>query len=211
MGPGRQRGFSLIIVFLLIMVMVGLAAAVMTTTQGDLQVAGTDREGAIAFYAAEAGVAYAKDWLSAQSVPTGNNAFSAVLASGAVQICAPAVGPPPGSTPGTQPQVANVPVVYLKDAANNPITWYRFCVHNNVDDPNYINLSGNGDTVDSDGKVTIESYGTGPNNTLARVAATVAVSTAQVGVSDYSQQGGGGTKQGRGDTTAINTGTVVRY
>jgi hypothetical protein len=204
----HQRGFSLVIVFLLIMVMVGLAAAVMTTTQGDLKVAGTDREGALAFYAAEAGVAYAKDWLSQQNVPTGNTAFSGILGAGGVQLCLPSGI---AGTPGLLPQVGQTAVVYHKDQAANPITWYRWCLHNNVDDANYLNGLLTADTTDSDGKITIESYGTGPNNTLAHVAVTVSVSVSSIAVGDYGQQGGGGTKQARGDSTPINTGTQVRF
>lgn len=206
--PLPQRGFSLVIVFLLIIVMVGLAAAVMTTTQGDLKVAGNDREGALAFYAAEAGVAYAKDWLSQQNVPTGTTAFSTILGSGAVQLCTPVAG---GLTPGTQPQAGQVAVVYHKDAANNPLSWYRWCLHNNVDDANYINALAGADSTDSDGKITVESYGTGPNGTQSHVAVTVAVSASSVGLGDYGQAAGGGTKQARGDATAINSGTMVRY
>src|SRR5438309_12082714 len=65
----RQRGFSLIVVFLLILIMVGIASAVMMSTQGDLQVAGHDREAATALYAAEAGITYAQWWLYRYPVP----------------------------------------------------------------------------------------------------------------------------------------------
>ena len=54
------------------------------TTQTDLQVAGQDREAATAFYAAEAGVAFAKDWLATQNLAQGAGAFSAILQSGAI-------------------------------------------------------------------------------------------------------------------------------
>jgi hypothetical protein len=207
-ASGHQRGFSLVIVFLLIMVMVGLAAAVMTTTQGDLKVAGNDREGALSFYAAEAGVAFAKDWLAQQNVPTGNSAFSGILGAGGVQLCAPSSVP---GTPGLLPQGGQAAVAYHKDQGGNTITWYRWCLHNNVDDPNYLNALATADTTDSDGKVTVESYGSGPNNTQAHVAVTVAVSFSSVAVGDYGQQGGGGTKQARGDSTPINAGTQVRF
>ena len=65
-----QRGFSLIIVFLIIVVMSAVAGTVMVSTQGDLQVSAHDRESALAFYAAEAANAYGQQWLNRNVPPT---------------------------------------------------------------------------------------------------------------------------------------------
>src|SRR4051794_9983901 len=76
----RQRGFSLIVVFVIIIVMVGVASAVMITTQGDLQVAGSDREQMSALYAAEAGVSWAQ-WVLIRYPQPSTGPWTPLLAS----------------------------------------------------------------------------------------------------------------------------------
>lgn len=181
-GSRRQRGFSLIIVFILVIAMVGIAAALMVSTQGDLQVAGQDRESATAFYAAEAGIAFAKDWLTSANMGQGNATWSTLLASGVPQLCV--VGN--GQTPGTVPQTAQVPYDLIRPAS------YRFCFHNNVDDPNYTLNPPTGDTVDGDGVLAIESYGYGPNGSVGHVTVNVAVTAGAAATNCYAGSGGGG-------------------
>ena len=92
----RQRGFALVIVFLILALMVGAAAALLLTTRTELAVATTERETASSFYAAEAAVAYGKDWLISRVTGQGAGAWTAVLLSKDVQLCAPGAGSSPG-------------------------------------------------------------------------------------------------------------------
>lgn len=222
---GRQRGFSLIVVFLLIIVMVGVSSAVMLSAQGDLQVSGHDREGAAALYAAEAGVAWAQWFLSRYANP--GQKWDTVIHSPdpAVQAayCAapggnlgaphpwtalpPAVAPAAASTPGQQAAPLPGTAVLYDDVRG---VTYQWCIHNNALDPNYgmgaIPLAS-ADTSDGDNIVTIESYGWYGRGTLAAASAsahlTVDVanfnSTTNI-AADYQQSGGNATKQARGET-----------
>ncbi len=202
----RQRGFSLIIVFLLIVVMVGLAAALLVSTQGDLQVAGQDREAANAFYGAEAGVAFAKDWLSQQAIGQGTTAWSGVLGSGAPQLCAS--GGVVGFKPNTQPGGGQPAVVY--DAARQ--TSYRWCVHNNATDVNFFQAPQNGDTVDGDGVIAIESYGYSAEGTQSRLYVEVRAPTATLPqAGDYFQGGGSETKQSVNEKTTVDQTQKVTF
>lgn len=209
----RQRGFSLIVVFLLIVVMVGLAAAVLVSTQGDLQVAGQDREAANAFYAAEAGIAFAKDWLAQQPVGTGKNAWSTVLGSGAQQLCVG--GGVAGLKPPTQPGAAQAAVAY--DPART--SSYRFCVHNNATDPNYFGTCANPlqgaqtpDGTDCDGTIAVESFGFSADGTASRLYVEIKapVDVAQQ-AGDYFQGGGGPLKQAVGEKTNIDQTQKVTF
>src|SRR5437773_10139221 len=60
----RQRGFSLMVVFLLVMVMVALAGTVALSTQADLSTAGQGREARTTFYAAEYALAEGQAWMA---------------------------------------------------------------------------------------------------------------------------------------------------
>jgi hypothetical protein len=64
MPVARQRGFSLMVVFLLVTVMVALAGTVALSTQADLSTAGQGRESRTAFYAAEYALAEGQAWLA---------------------------------------------------------------------------------------------------------------------------------------------------
>ena len=142
----RQRGFTLIVIFLLVILMVGMAATVLMSSQTDLQIAGQDRESTIAFYAAETGIAYGKDWLSANSHGApGPSAWNAILNSNVAQLC----GPNPNLyQPGVVPQTLRQPYDF-----NAPQQiFYNFCIHNNPLDPSW--AGGFGSKVDGDGVIT---------------------------------------------------------
>jgi len=196
----RQRGFSLIVVFLLIVVMVGVAAALLVTTQGDLQVAGQDREAANAFYGAEAGIAFAKDWLAQQPIL---GSWNSVLQSGAVQLCTPTGG----AKPGTLPQAGQAAVVY--DAQRG--TTYRWCVHNNAGDPNYVGNPPTGDTTDSDGAIAIESYGYSAEGTASHLYVEVRVNIGAQSGGDYFMAGNGETHQAQGEKGTYDTTQKVTF
>ncbi len=160
----RQRGFTLIIVFLLVVLMVGVAAVVMLSSQTDLRIAGQDREATIAFYAAESGVAYAKDWLNSQAPQPGptawTNLFSLNPRCGLASCICTGFGL---NTPGITPAPVNK--VFLD--VNIPSS-FNFCIHNNALDPNF--ATGNlGNTTDADGIIAVEAYGYGPNGQVSHI------------------------------------------
>lgn len=66
-----QRGFSLIVIFLLLALMAAAATAVLLASRTDTRVSGRQRETTLAFFSAEAGIAYGKAFLTAQWHPTG--------------------------------------------------------------------------------------------------------------------------------------------
>ncbi len=205
-----DRGFSLLVVFVLMIAMIGIAGMVATTAQQDLNISGQEREAKVAFYAAEYGVAQAKDYLltAGFSQTTG---WQPLLASGAVQLCNP-VG---GAQPGTQPK-STFPRKTFYTAGANTIE-YNWCVHNNREDPGYMFPPGgtpNGDTTDNEPAhmLTIEAYGYGPNGATHRVSATVGgMTTVAGGGGCYSQEGGcGGHTGSTGSTeTGVSINTAV--
>ncbi len=201
--PGRQRGFSLIVVFLLVIVMVGLAAALMVSTQGDLQVAGQDREAQSAFYAAEAAIAFGKDWLTTANIGSGQTAWTTLLSSGSEMLCVP-VG---GARPGTAcDQTKNPPVAY----GDTKTLTYQFCFHNNADDQRYFDAVPTGDTADFDGDLVIEGYGYFGSST-AHVAVQIEVHPGGTAVGGYTSDLGGSLKQGSGSVSSIDaTKSAVR-
>lgn len=196
----RGSGFSLIIVFLLIILMLGVGGLVLLSTRSDLQVAGHDREAATAFYAAEAGVAVAKEWLLPRATGTGAGAWNAVLTSAAPQLCTGGNG----SSPGTQPAVTNPAVNY--DAARNAT--YQFCVHNNVLDSNYFATPPSGDVADADAVITVESYGTGANGARTHLTVDLKIAgAAGSGVQEYFQAGGDSRKMATGEAGQVASGS----
>ncbi|MSP61114.1 MAG: hypothetical protein EXR72_12365 [Myxococcales bacterium] len=158
----RQRGFSLIVVFLLITLMVGVAAMVMLSSQSDLQIAGQDRESMTAFHAAEAGVAFAKDWLASKAPTPGPTAFSVLLKSAAPELCQTGANV---YLPGVKP---NRPAQAYDTARGSS---FQFCIHNNPLDPAY--PGGTGHLDDTDGAVAIEAYGFGPGGAVSRITVEV--------------------------------------
>lgn len=189
----RQRGFSLLIVFMLIVIMVGLAMGVVLATQQDLSVAGQDREQAQSLYAAEYAVAMAKAYLGTTPglyapAPSG---WTGLLTSAdptvQARLCQPLPQYPNSTAPGTLPKAApaNLPSpmpgwLLPAGAPTFPVTW-QYCLHNNADDPNYLdpNPAGTptGDVSDARDRLTllvIEAYGTGPNGATTHLAVTIA-------------------------------------
>lgn len=132
--PGQQ-GFSLIVVFALMALMAAMAASVLLSGRGDIQVAGRQRESTVSFFTAEAGVTYAKVYLSHQW----NTAtfWTSVLAE----------------QPRTQEY--DVGGITLGGGQTLPKlrTRYTFRFRNNADDPGLDPL------VDTDARVIIQSVG----------------------------------------------------
>lgn len=191
----RQRGFSLIIVFLIIVMLIGIGGAAILSTQTDLAVAGRDREAAVSLYAAEAGIAFGKDWLFGKASGTGAGAWNSVLTSAGKYLCVPG----DGTAPGTVPNGLNTPTSYDAPRGSS----YVFCFHNNALDPNYFLLPPTGDTTDGEGVIVIESYGYGPANARTHLTAEIrntAVTLARG--QDYSQGSSGTLKQASGETGA---------
>lgn len=205
-GRRSERGFSLLVVFVLMVAMVGMAGLVATSTQQDLSISGQDREAKMAFYAAEYGVAQAKDFLSTAgfSQTTG---WQTLLAGGGIQLCNP-VG---GAQPGTQPK-STFPKKAFYTAGTNTIE-YNWCLHNNRDDPGYMFPPGgvaNGDTTDNEPAhlLTIEAFGYAPFGATSRITATIGGPTTTTGGGNcYSQEGGCGGHTG--STGATETGVSV--
>ncbi len=67
----RQTGFSLIVIFLLLALMAAGATAVLLATRTDTRISGRHRERTLAFFSAEAGIAYGKAFLANQWAPSG--------------------------------------------------------------------------------------------------------------------------------------------
>jgi hypothetical protein len=197
----RQRGFTLIVVFLLIILMVGVAATVMLSSQTDLRISGQDREATTAFYAAETGLAFGKDWLNSKGPSPGNGAWNGVLGSASApdRRCTGGNANVPGTTP--------VPANTQFDALPAPISYFNFCVHNNALDPNWAG-GGTGATIDGDGIIAIEAYGYGPNGQVSHITAEVSASGVAV------QSLGGyiyaGDAHGAGQTGVSMGGTLVQ-
>lgn len=174
---------------MLVIVMIGVAGAVILSTQEDLAVSGQDREALTAFYAAEYGVAQAKDWLYgkalAQWTPITNfNDWGAILvqlrSAGVQQGCLPTGGG--NVTWPVQPRMAwqdynknsggGVSVDQFSLGPGN-VMW-RYCIHNNADDLAYLDTAGNvgapcnganGDTCDARDAlhlVTVDAWGVFP-------------------------------------------------
>jgi type II secretory pathway pseudopilin PulG len=242
----RNRGFSLLIVFLLVGLMLAVAAPVLLTTQEDLAVAGQDRESLTSFYAAEYAVAQAKDWIAKQmqTVDPGLTNFPvsgwgpllAVLAT-ANEGCK--------SGPATLATAPIAPRMSWRDfngpnGAKRPFTlgpgnaMFQFCIHNNSDDPAYLDVAGNtgtacsgkdGDSCDARDPLhylAVDVWGAFPvdANTgqplsgaaITHLAINIGPPTlrqlASVGSCSYSSvEGGCGSHSGNGgvvDTTVVN-------
>ena len=195
----HQRGFSLIIVFLLMAMMVGIAGIVMMSAKTDLQVSGQDRENQSAFYAAETAVAFGKDFLTTQNPQPIGGPWTALLQSDNLALCQRCnANNPPCAVLGSQPGATPIGAWIPYDAARG--SDYRFCVHNNALDPNYMTAVPTGDTVDGDGLVTIEGYGQvqGGRGGATRLTVDVQALTGNVQTGAYGVRGGGATGAGVG-------------
>lgn len=150
MRARRDRGFSLLIVLMLGAVMAGVAATVILSTRRDLSVAGQDRETLQAFYAAEYGVAQARDLLAGELAASG---ITEASFTGWSPILATMVTRPEGCA------TARRPMTTLEGGAR-----FTFCVHNDADDVAYLDPSATcaGDVCDDRDPrhvVTIEAWG----------------------------------------------------
>lgn len=184
--------------------MVGIAAVVSTSTQQDLAVSGQDREGKMAFYAAEFAVASAKDFLAGTAYDP-NAGWGPFLASGVAQLCQPGDGTKPGVAPKT---AFARKTLYTIGAGNVEYNW---CLHNNADDPGYMFPplgTPNGDTTDEEPQhlLTIEAYGWAPNGASSRLSVTLgAPSRTTTGSSTcYAQEGGCSGHAGNGGAAEAN-------
>lgn len=179
--PTRQRGFTLVLVFFLILLVMGVLTALLVSAQGDLQVAAVDRESSSAFYAAETATSYGKDWLLSRSPSPGANAWTSILKTNPGVLCVVGVN---ASQPGTA-LPATQRAVSLKTGALQPTSacppgeaCVNFCVRNNSLDPNWMtptpanwaNVNKRPDWNDADGVITVEAYGWGPNGQLSRIS-----------------------------------------
>jgi Tfp pilus assembly protein PilX len=201
----RQRGFSLLIVFMLVLVMVGAAGILMSGLSGQFQVAGQDREQATALYAAEFAVAQAKAFIANQpSLYGGASGWTPLLTSSDPQVqlrlCQPlSATPTANAAPGTSLKNTNGYTALYVDAGGVAWSSWAYCYHNNAEDAGYLNPmpagSYTGDTNDTNDPMhllIVEAYGTGPNGAVSHVAVTIGApgSTVTQGSDPYAQEGG---------------------
>ena len=142
----HDRGFSLLVVFVLITVMVGVAATVILSTQQDLSVAGQERGSLQAFYAAEYAVAQAKDFLAGAAAADRITPANFAAGGGWTPILAQlAAGAPEGCASGP---IDATPRMAWRDFGGGAFTVgsgsvrWRFCIHNNADDVAYLDPGG---------------------------------------------------------------------
>ena len=233
----RQRGFSLLTVFMLMALMITTAGMMLWTTQGGIAVTGIGREQTLALEAAEYSVARAKALISSQSPALFNSTtgWTPLLTSSSTAItdvlCANAAGNT-ATAPGTTVKTATNPWNNLfVDASGIQIVGaaaaqWRFCIHNNADDPHYLDTVGNtppnvangeiNDQRDPQHLLAIEGYGTGPNGAAAHVTVLVGTPTLSAptgGGDSYAQEGGGATHSGSAGTsesgTTVTSGSVT--
>lgn len=182
----RQVGFSLIVIFLLLALMAAAATAVLLATRTDTRVAGRHRETTLAFFSAEAGIAYGKAYLTTQWAPAGF--WTSVL--------------------DDQPNVVTYQVGGFNIAPGDKLplmnSRYTYTFTNNPDD-------AGGPTVDTDGRIVVTSVGqaldrTG-NKVLAQVTLQVEVewSAVQFLKGDYQTQQG---QSASGVSKSTDTGGV---
>ena len=143
-------------------------------------------------------------------------------------LCQPLQPPPGAPRPGTKPNAALNPATDLYFYPQGGKTQWSFCLHNNADDPAYIDSSvysvapggvPQGDTndgLDPLGLLVIEGYGSMFESTTATIAsatAHVAVTITQPklnggsGYDSYAQEGPGAAHTG--SSNANETGVVV--
>lgn len=184
---------------MLIIVMVGISAGVLLSMRRELQVAGEDRERRIAFYAAEYAVAQGMAFLANEIYDTATGWTGTLNGATAVQqrqLCQPIGGAAPGTNP--KPENTWTPLQLAPDGTT--LSEWRFCVHNNAEDPGYLVASPpNGDTTDANDLphhlITIEAWGRGPqasnNGAIVRLTVTVGGATlnTRLATNAYAQEG----------------------
>jgi len=143
-----QRGFSLIVIFLLLALMAAAATAVLLATRTDTRVSGRHRETTLAFFSAEAGIAYGKAFLTTQWAPAGF--WTSVLDDppNAVTYHVGGFDIAPGD---------KLPLMNSR---------YTYSFSNNPDDTG-------GPTVDTDGRIVITSVGQALDRSGTKVLAQV--------------------------------------
>ncbi len=106
--PKNRKGFILIVSYIVVTVLLILGAVYVTRSISEWRTAERDKDSLAAFYAAEAGVDYALDWLRAQaSPPSGPPPNDIVLPAG------PAIAPGVTYTVSVKPLTGN-PTTYIK-------------------------------------------------------------------------------------------------
>ena len=151
----REGGFSVIIVMIVLIMLVGIAMILIATSRGDVRSSANERETAVAFYAAEAGIAHGKAYMSSMTYDPALK-FKALIG---VTL--------PRRTfdyavPNTNPEI-KIPASYEVSFLNN-----------NDQAPD-----AGGDT---DGTIKVRSIGYGPNNAQAVIeVATGLKDTLKVG------------------------------
>ena len=137
----RQGGFSVIIVLILLILLVGIAMILLSTSRGDIFAAANERETAIAFYAAEAGLAHGKAVMSAYTQYSETAKFTGLVG---------------------QPAITKTIDYQLPNGVTVPASYTVTFQHN---------ADGADGGIDLDGMLVIHSVGAGPNNARAVVEA----------------------------------------
>jgi hypothetical protein len=225
----RARGFSLLIVMMLVAVLVGGAAILMSSVQGQFQIAGQDRQAAAALYAADYAIAQGKAFIASQPglfVGSWNPLLTSTNPAVNKYLCFQPL-PTPAARPGIGPKTVN-PAIDLYSYPQGGKTQWNFCLHNNADDPAYIDSSvysvapggvPQGDTndgLDPLRLLVIEGYGSmfeSNTATIPSAIAHVAVTITQPqlngggGFDSYAQVGAGAAHTG--SSNANETGVAV--
>jgi Tfp pilus assembly protein PilX len=175
----RQRGFTIAIVFILMLVMVGVAGGTLFLAQAGLSTVGQDREQAMAFYAAEYAAAEAKAFLASDST-----FFSA-------------------STGWTYYTTASGNVSWNYCIHNNADDPAYFAPGNPGLCTPVLPSGTTGDTYDTcdlQHRIIVEAYGTAPNNARSRLTVTIGTPALNVnlGASSYAQEANGSEHVGNG-------------
>jgi hypothetical protein len=210
----RQRGFSVVIVVLLIVLLVGAALTLMSGVSSEFLVAGQDREQASALYAAEYAIARGKALIASKPGDyTAAGHWTALLTDTSMQIYLCGSPTATSSTPNcsaTSPSVQPLLAAgngYALLAPLTNVSWV-FCIHNNAEDPGYLDPTHNttsgtpngtcSDSRDPDSLIVIEGYGTGPNSALAHISAIIGAPSVNtnLGSDSYAQEGGGAAHSG---------------
>ncbi len=144
----KQRGFSLVIVFLLLAMMSAAAMAVLLSARSDVRVSGHDRLNSVAFFSAEAGLAYGKAYMLQR---WDNTTFWTPLLQDSQAVSGINRDYHFGGTAGLPRIEAD----------------YTFRFANNPDDPS------NSPVTDSDGRLIIISTGRALDSTGTRALASV--------------------------------------
>jgi hypothetical protein len=193
---------------LLVVLMVGAAATLLMTMSSQLQTAGQDRAQALALYAAEHAIAQGKAYIASKpndySVTLGWTSFLTDTANANVLCVSNGAS---AAAPTPTPRSANPATSLMLDSAGNPITTWQYCIHNNADDPGYLDPANNtpagtyngevSDSRDQQHYLVIEGYGVmlagGSAIANSHLTVTIGIPTTSgsLGNDTYAQEGGG--------------------